>query len=132
MRFLSSLVVIFTALTCVAQSGYTPSPVNLAARRQYRDGRFGMFIHWGIYSELADGEWVMQTQHFTGAEYEQLAAQFYPANFDAAQWVALAKQAGMRYIVFTSRHHDGFSMFATKQNKYNVVDATYAQAAEAG
>ena len=83
-----------------------------------------MFIHWGIYSLLGDGEWVMQEHHLTGPQYEQLAAQFYPVKFDAAQWVALAKQAGMRYIVVTSRHHDGFSMFATKQNKYNVVDAT--------
>ena len=112
------------SLSLAAQTGYQPSPENLKSREWFEQARFGMFIHWGIYSVLGDGEWVMQHHHLTGPQYEQLAAQFYPVKFDAAQWVALAKQAGMRYIVVTSRHHDGFSMFATKQNKYNVVDAT--------
>lgn len=107
-----------------AEAEYVPSAENLRSRAEFRDARFGMFIHWGIYSELGNGEWVMQEQHLTGPEYEQLAKQFYPVKFDAAAWVALAKDAGMKYMVVTSRHHDGFSMFATKQNKYNVVDAT--------
>jgi alpha-L-fucosidase len=107
-----------------AQPGYQPSPENLKSRQWFLQARFGMFIHWGIYSELGDGEWVMQNHHIPGWQYEVLAAQFYPAKYDPAQWVSLAKQAGMRYIVLTARHHDGFSMFATRQNKYNVVDAT--------
>jgi alpha-L-fucosidase len=119
---IATLMLLSLALT--AQPSYQPSPENLKSREWFEDARFGMFIHWGIYSELGNGEWVMQTQHIPGPQYEQLAAQFYPVKFDASQWVSLAKQAGMRYIVVTSRHHDGFSMFATKQNKYNVVDAT--------
>ncbi len=123
----------YSALACAilalsfslaAQTSYQPSPQNLKSRAWFQQARFGMFIHWGIYSELGDGEWVMQEHHLSAPQYEQLAAQFYPVKFDPAQWVSLAKQAGMHYIVVTSRHHDGFSMFATKQNKYNVVDAT--------
>ena len=117
-------VMIAFSLVSASQPSYQPSPENLKSREWFEQARFGMFIHWGIYSELGDGEWVMQEHHLTGPQYEHLAAQFYPTKFDAAQWVALAKQAGMRYIVVTSRHHDGFSMFATKQNQYNVVDAT--------
>lgn len=117
-------VLLFCSNSLPAQPGYQPSPENLKSREWFEQARFGMFIHWGIYSLLGDGEWVMQNDHFTGPQYEQLAAQFDPIKYDPAQWVALAKQAGMRYIVVTSRHHDGFSMFATKQNRYNVVDAT--------
>jgi alpha-L-fucosidase len=120
----SVVIVLLSCLPLLAQPNYQPSPENLKSRQWFEDARFGMFIHWGIYSELGNGEWVMQTQHIPGPQYEQLAAQFYPVKFDAARWVSLAKQAGMRYIVVTSRHHDGFSMFATKQNRYNVVDAT--------
>jgi alpha-L-fucosidase len=117
-------IVLVFCISLPAQPGYQPSPPNLKSREWFAQARFGMFIHWGIYSLLGDGEWVMQNDHFTGPQYEQLAAQFDPVKYDPAQWVTLAKQAGMRYIVVTSRHHDGFSMFATKQNKYNVVDAT--------
>ena len=117
-------VILSWPLSVAAQAGYQPSPQNLKSREWFEQARFGMFIHWGIYSLLGDGEWVMQDHHLTGPQYEQLAAQFYPTKFDAEQWVTLAKQAGMRYIVVTSRHHDGFSMFATRQNKYNIVDAT--------
>src|SRR6516162_1815607 len=118
------MVVVFGCNSLSAQPGYQPSPENLKSREWFGQARFGMFIHWGIYSLLGDGEWVMQNDHFTGPQYEQLAAQFDSVKYGPAQWVTLAKQAGMRYIVVTSRHHDGFSMFATKQNKYNVVDAT--------
>jgi len=125
---LASVAIVFVILSwplsVAAQPGYQPSPQNLKSREWFQQARFGMFIHWGIYNLLGDGEWVMQEHHLTGPQYEQLAAQFYPTKFDAAQWVTLAKQAGMRYIVVTSRHHDGFSMFATRQNKYNIVDAT--------
>jgi alpha-L-fucosidase len=120
----TACVLLAFAAALAAQTGYQPSPENLKSRAWFEQARFGLFVHWGIYSELGAGEWVMQTHHLSGPQYEQLAAQFYPVKFDAAQWVALAKQAGVRYIVVTSRHHDGFSMFATKQSKYNVADAT--------
>ncbi len=112
------------AAAAVGQSEYQPSPENLAARQWYQDAKFGMFIHWGVYSVLANGEWVMEQRPLTVAQYEKLPAQFNPQQFDAAAWVALAKAAGMKYITITARHHDGFSMFDTRQNDYNIVKAT--------
>ncbi len=97
---------------------------RLAAREWYRDAGFGMFVHWGVYSQLARGEWVMQDQKLPIGTYEWLAGMFNPVKFDAKEWVALAKSAGVKYITITSRHHDGFAMFATKANKYNIVDWT--------
>ena len=74
---------IVLSLALPAQSPYQPSPENLKSREWFEQARFGMFIHWGIYSLLGDGEWVMQEHHLTGPQYEQLAAQFYPVKFDA-------------------------------------------------
>ena len=100
----------------------------------WRNARFGMFIHWGIYSVPAGiyhgieipgiGEWIMNNAKIPVAEYEKYAAQFNPVDFNADEWVKLAKEAGMRYIVITSKHHDGFAMFYSKVSSYNVVDAT--------
>ena len=99
-------------------------PERLAAREAFRQAGFGIFIHWGVYSQLGDGEWVMQTRRIPAATYESLASEFNPIRFDAHEWVSLAKAAGARYITITSRHHDGFSMFATKATPYNIVDWT--------
>lgn len=100
----------------------------------WRAARFGMFIHWGIYSVPAGthngkripnaGEWIMNTGKIPVAEYAAYAKQFNPVKFNAEQWVLLAKQAGQKYIVITSKHHDGFAMFGSKASAYNVVDAT--------
>lgn len=95
-----------------------------AARRWYQDARFGLFIHWGVYSLLGQGEWVMQNRKITVPEYEWLASTFNPTKFDAKVWVSLARAAGMRYITITSRHHDGFSMFGTAATPYNIVNWT--------
>jgi alpha-L-fucosidase len=111
------------ALSLAGQS-YRPAPENLKAREWFQDAKFGMFIHWGVYSVLGDGEWVMHNRKMTIAEYEKLAPKFNPTEFNAAEWVALAKEAGMRYITFTSKHHDGFAMWHTKQSRWNIVDAT--------
>ena len=100
------------------------STEGAAAREWFRDARFGMFIHWGVYSLLGQGEWVMENRNIPVGTYEWLASTFNPVKFDAAAWVALAKAAGMRYITITSRHHDGFSMFGSKVTRYNVVDWT--------
>jgi alpha-L-fucosidase len=105
-------------------AAYQPTETNLAARRWFQDSKFGMFIHWGVYSVLERGEWVMNNARIPIAEYEQLAARFNPVKYDPAQWVSLAKSAGMRYITITSKHHDGFAMWGTKQSKWNIVDAT--------
>lgn len=103
---------------------YTPSPENIKAREEFRDMRFGMFIHWGIYSILGDGEWVMLNQKIPFDTYKRLADFFNPQEFDAKEWVQIAKSAGMKYITITTRHHDSFSMFDTDASDYNIVDAT--------
>lgn len=103
---------------------YVPSEANLKAREEFRDNSFGIFIHWGIYSMTAQGEWYMQNKNIHYKEYEKLASGFYPSKFDAKQWVSSIKAAGAKYICITSRHHDGFSMFHTKQSDFNIVDAT--------
>jgi alpha-L-fucosidase len=99
-------------------------PARLAAREWYRDAKFGMFVHWGVYSLLGQGEWVMQNQKLQSADYEWLASTFNPVKFNAREWVATARAAGMRYITITARHHDGFSMFRTAATRYNIVDWT--------
>ncbi|MGH7624448.1 MAG: alpha-L-fucosidase [Gemmatimonadaceae bacterium] len=98
--------------------------VRQQARQWYQDAKFGMFIHWGVYSLLGQGEWVMQNREIPVSRYEWLASTFNPVKFDAHQWVSLAKAAGVKYITITSRHHDGFSMFATSATTYNIVDWT--------
>lgn len=118
--------ILFAVLLLVtpALAQYRPSAENLQARQWFEDARFGMFIHWGVYSVLGHGEWVMNNEKIPVSEYEKLPARFDPEKFSAHDIVALAKSAGMRYITITSKHHDGFAMFATKQTKWNVVDAT--------
>ncbi|MFW6162062.1 MAG: alpha-L-fucosidase [Planctomycetota bacterium] len=100
----------------------------------WREARFGMFIHWGLYAVPAGvwkgkrvpgiGEWIMFREQIPVAEYEKLAERFNPVKFDAEAWVRLAKEAGMRYIVITSKHHDGFAMYDSKVSDYDIVDRT--------
>ncbi len=106
------------------QREYTPTSENLAARKWFQDAKFGMFIHWGVYSVLGNGEWVMHKTKMTVDEYEKLPPKFNPVKFDADEWVRLAKEAGMKYITITSKHHDGFAMFDSKVSDYDIVDAT--------
>ena len=108
----------------IAQDAYQPSPENLKARQEFQDAKFGMFIHWGVYSVLGDGEWVFHNRKLTVHEYERLPKFFDPVKFDAKEWVALAKAAGMKYITITSRHHDGFAMFDSKVSDWNIVQQT--------
>ena len=100
----------------------------------FRDARFGMFIHWGLYAIPAGewqgqavpgiGEWIMLRARVPVAEYERLADQFNPIKFDAEAWASLAAQAGAKYLVITSKHHDGFCMYGTRVGGYNIVEAT--------
>lgn len=103
---------------------YVPSQENLEARQQFADAKFGVFIHWGIYSMFGQGEWYLQNSGMTHDEYAKAARGFYPADFNAKEWVSAIKDAGAKYITITSRHHDGFSMWHTAQSPYNIVDAT--------
>ena len=103
---------------------YTPTPENLKARQEFSDHKFGIFIHWGIYSMFAQGEWYLQNGIIDKYEYAKAADGFYPHRFNAKDWVCAIKDAGAKYICFTSRHHDGFSMWHTQQSDYNIVDST--------
>lgn len=100
----------------------------------YREAKFGLFIHWGLYAIPAGrwkgepiagiGEWIQNRAKIPVAEYAELAAQFNPVQFDAEEWVTLARDAGMKYLVITSKHHDGFALFATQVSPFNIVEAT--------
>jgi alpha-L-fucosidase len=126
LRLLSCALIIAAgvALLGAPLAGAPAPPTEAPQQKWFRDAKFGMFIHWGVYSVRGDGEWVMNNQKIPVAEYEKLPAQFNPTEFDAAEWVALAKAAGARYITITSKHHDGFAMFATQQSDWNIIDRT--------
>jgi alpha-L-fucosidase len=111
------------AAAAMAQS-YKPSEANLKMRQWFQDARFGLFVHWGVYSVLGDGEWVMNNRKIPVAEYEKVAPRFNPTGFDPADWVSMVKEAGMKYITITSKHHDGFAMWHTRQTNWNIVDGT--------
>lgn len=104
--------------------GYVPSAENLQARQDFQDARFGIFIHWGVYSMLADGECIMNDKGIPFRDYSTLPGGFYPSGFNASEWVSAIKDSGAGYITFTSRHVDGFSMFRSGASGYNIVDAT--------
>ena len=108
---------------CTSISGQAQNP----AHRWFEEARFGLFVHFGPYSVLCDGVLVMEKQSFTVHDYYKLQHVFYPQLFDAKKWVALAKAAGMKYITFTSRHHDGFSNWNTKQSDWNIMHTPYGK-----
>jgi alpha-L-fucosidase len=111
-----------------------PDPAKVKRLEWFRDVKYGMFIHWGLYAipagqwngqrSLGLGEWVMFRSRVPVKEYEKLAARFNPVKYNADEWVKLAKDAGMKYIVITSKHHDGFALFKSAASPYNAVDAT--------
>ena len=109
-------------------------PDTVRRTQWFRDAKFGMLITWGLYSIPAGewkgkeypgiGEWIMNWAHIPVAEYAQLAPLFNPVKFNADEWAALAKEAGMKYVVPMPKHHDGFALYASKASPYNIVDAT--------
>ena len=111
-------------MAAVSFGQYVPTEENLEARRQFEGFRFGIFLHWGIYSEYAQGEWYLNSGHLLLSEYSKAASCFYPIRFNAKEWTEAIKASGARYITFTSRHHDGFSMWHSQASKYNIVEAT--------
>ncbi|MBN2207324.1 MAG: alpha-L-fucosidase [Candidatus Aminicenantes bacterium] len=92
-----------------------------------RDAKFGLFIHWGVYSVLGREEWARQLLHVPLAEYDRLVAAFNPTSFDADAWVALAAEAGVKYIVITSKHHDGFCMFDSRLTDFDIMSGPYGR-----
>ncbi len=134
---LLSGLAIYSSNTVVAQgpARQETREAHDARMAWWRDARFGMFVHWGLYSELAGdwkeykvnqggAEWIMSYANIPRDEYRQLAQTFNPTGFDAAAWVATAKNAGCKYIVVTSKHHEGFSIFDASNSKYDIVDGT--------
>jgi alpha-L-fucosidase len=125
-----NLILLFVILTqffiniIQAQNEYIPSSENLKNRAWFQDAKFGLFVHWGVYSVMGDGEWLMQNQRIDKKTYDKLPAFFNPIDFDPVEWVSMIKAAGMKYITITSRHHDGFSMFDTKQTDWNIISRT--------
>lgn len=117
-------LVVGAALAAVALGGEVVPPERLAARKAFAELKFGIFLHWGLYSTFAQGEWYLERGGLDEAEYAKAANAFYPHAFDAREWVRAFKAAGAKYVVFTTRHHDGFSMFDTKTGAYDIVDAT--------
>ena len=120
-----------TNAAALASPTVTPSLRNPETAEQrdarmdwWRKAKFGMFIHWGLYAIPADGEWHMRQKKMPLAEYKKYAGEFNPIKFDADEWAAVAHDAGMQYMVLTTKHHDGFAMFHSKASDYNIYDAT--------
>src|SRR6187431_1455444 len=126
-KFLFAAIFMTGVFFAEAQIEYTPTPDNLTARKEFQDMKFGMFIHWGASSVLGAGEWVMNNRNIKVDEYTRLIHIFNPQNFDAAKWVGIAKAAGMKYITFITRHHDGFSNWDTKQSDWRITKTPYAK-----
>ena len=136
---MKQIVATCAAVTCIlshlwAQAPRPPDPAREKRLEWFREAKYGLFIHWGLYAIPAGewngtrspglGEWVMLRSRVPVTQYEQLASRFNPVKFNADEWVKVAKDAGMKYIVITSKHHDGFALFKSNASKYNVVDAT--------
>ncbi|MBO5890667.1 MAG: alpha-L-fucosidase [Alistipes sp.] len=120
------LVALFAMLAIggISAQEYRPTKANLRSRKEFAEDRFGIFIHWGLYSVYGQGEWYMQNAGLDRDEYAKVADAFYPHRFNAKKWVSLVKASGAKYICITTRHHDSFSMWDTKYSDYNIVDAT--------
>lgn len=132
MKKLTTLLLILFGLQILSPAQKTVTQDE--RMKWWREARFGMFIHWGLYAIPAGewngkpiegiGEWIMKRATIPAAQYRELAKQFNPVKFNAHDFVATAKNAGMKYIAITSKHHDGFAMFKSNASKYNIVDAT--------
>ncbi|HWI55587.1 MAG TPA: alpha-L-fucosidase, partial [Bacillota bacterium] len=133
---LLGLIACLNTTAVVAAPDNSPDPYAHETKEQrdarmkwFREARFGMFIHWGVYSVPAGtyhdkqiggiGEWIMHSAKIPCAEYQSYAQQFNPVKYNAEEWVKTAKAAGMKYIVITSKHHDGFAMFDSKASDWN-------------
>ncbi|WP_379091580.1 alpha-L-fucosidase [Pedobacter sp. UC225_65] len=120
------LIICLLALTAQnLQAQYSPTKENLAARKEFDAMRFGLFIHWGLFSIPGSGEWVMNNRDIKVKDYTILKDSFNPTAFNAAAYVDLAKKAGMKYITLITRHHDGFSLWDTKYSDFNIMNTPY-------
>ncbi len=133
-RWLTSLTCLAVLLATAPLSAQETPEQRDARMKWWREARFGMFIHWGVYAELGGvwqdkeiggiGEWIQNRGKIPCADYQAVAKRFNPVKYDPVAWVRLAKAAGMKYLVITSKHHDGFALFDSAVTKWDVVDAT--------
>ncbi|MEJ2903704.1 alpha-L-fucosidase [Pedobacter panaciterrae] len=124
------------ALLFLGQTGYSQKQLSKDERMKWwREAKFGMFIHWGVYAQFAGvykgheqlrggAEWIMNRSKIPVAEYQEMAKSFNPVKYDPDAWVKMAKDAGMKYIIITAKHHDGFALFNSKASKWDITDAT--------
>ena len=135
---LAFLTSIFPASVCAQAPTSTPTAAKADQDRRmgwFRDARFGMFIHWGLYAIPAGqwdgkaipsvGEWILNSAKIQPAEYVKLQTQFNPIDFNADEWVRIAKLAGQKYIVITSKHHDGFALWNSKVSNFDVMGTPF-------
>ncbi|NQX53315.1 alpha-L-fucosidase [Pedobacter panaciterrae] len=130
------LFLITLALLFLGQTGYSQKQLSKDERMKWwREAKFGMFIHWGVYAQFAGvykgheqlrggAEWIMNRSKIPVAEYQEMAKSFNPVKYDPDAWVKMAKDAGMKYIIITAKHHDGFALFNSKASKWDITDAT--------
>ena len=130
------ILLFFVLFNCITVKGQKAeiTEKNQPKVQWFRDAKFGMFIHWGLYSDLAgtwkgkryygSGEWIMNQAKIPAKEYAKVASEFNPVDFNADEWATLAKDAGIKYMVITAKHHEGFSMFDSKVTQFNIVDAS--------
>jgi alpha-L-fucosidase len=134
---LAAVLRVLNAIGGETQTGAAETPAQRQQRMEwFNQARFGMFIHWGLYSVPAGqwqgrathntGEWIMETEKIPVSEYEKFAPQFNPVKFDAKEWVRMAKDAGMKYIVITSKHHDGFAMWRSQLSDWGIHSTPFA------
>lgn len=132
---MKKLLIGLLIMIIAVQSSFAQQLTKDQRMEWWREARFGMFIHWGVYAQLAGvyngheqqhggAEWIMNRMKIPVKDYQRYAKKFNPVKFDADLWVRTAKQAGMKYIIITAKHHDGFAMFKSKASKWNIVDAT--------
>ena len=128
---IASLVIVMAVWPKVGHTFFQPAVHTSSAadpradaRQWFQDAKLGLFVHWGVYSLLGKGEWVMENDKIPIREYAKLPPRFNPMRFDATAWVKLAKSSGAKYITVTAKHHDGFCMFASGLTDYDIADAT--------
>lgn len=129
------LLSLLAVQTICAQTSPSSDPAKDSRMKWWREARFGMFIHWGVYAQWAGvyhghnqarggAEWIMNRSKIPVAEYQEKAKSFNPVQYNADAWVKLAKDAGMKYLIITAKHHDGFALFNSKASKWDITDAT--------
>uniref|UniRef100_UPI00056BD6B1 alpha-L-fucosidase n=1 Tax=Pedobacter glucosidilyticus TaxID=1122941 RepID=UPI00056BD6B1 len=121
---------------CYASTSVLAQPISQDEKMKWwREARFGMFIHFGVYAQMAGeykghqqarggAEWIMNRMKVPVSEYKEVAKQFNPVKFNADEWVKMARDAGMKYLIITAKHHDGFALFDSKASDWDIMDAT--------